>query len=235
MFPSTQAGTLALFFFFFFFTFKERFISFVGLLTHICFLAVHQTSSAIPKTWRKPNEVFFPGDAPQKEDEVCLKNYKNLVFLVSKEWDRAGEGERTEPVWAMVQEENVSMCVEKEGGGGRKQLAGRSSCPKTILSTFFKPSCVDLFYPYSFCCCFSVWRAVTSSNTGRQTNGFRPPVLGFRRSSVKGLFKVKKLRTEPRLAGFSFPAWFGVLYKPYEGRNARRQSRFSLEVEVFLT
>ncbi|XP_047203196.1 eukaryotic translation initiation factor 4 gamma 3 isoform X4 [Girardinichthys multiradiatus] len=30
---------------------------------------VNQTSSAIPKTWRKPNEVIFAGDAPQKEDE----------------------------------------------------------------------------------------------------------------------------------------------------------------------
>ncbi|XP_072237718.1 eukaryotic translation initiation factor 4 gamma 3 isoform X1 [Leuresthes tenuis] len=30
---------------------------------------VNQTSSAIPKTWRKPNEGMFAGDAPQKEDE----------------------------------------------------------------------------------------------------------------------------------------------------------------------
>ncbi|XP_023209316.1 eukaryotic translation initiation factor 4 gamma 3 isoform X3 [Xiphophorus maculatus] len=30
---------------------------------------VNQTSSAIPKTWRKPNEMFCAGDAPHKDDE----------------------------------------------------------------------------------------------------------------------------------------------------------------------
>ncbi|XP_041837192.1 eukaryotic translation initiation factor 4 gamma 3 isoform X3 [Melanotaenia boesemani] len=30
---------------------------------------VNQTSSAIPKTWRKPNEGIFAGDTPQREDE----------------------------------------------------------------------------------------------------------------------------------------------------------------------
>uniref|UniRef100_A0A671YKL2 Eukaryotic translation initiation factor 4 gamma 3 n=1 Tax=Sparus aurata TaxID=8175 RepID=A0A671YKL2_SPAAU len=33
-------------------------------------LAVNQTASAIPKTWRKPNEGISAGDAPQKEEEV---------------------------------------------------------------------------------------------------------------------------------------------------------------------
>lgn len=32
--------------------------------------AVNQTATAIPKTWRKPNEGTSTGDAPQKEDEV---------------------------------------------------------------------------------------------------------------------------------------------------------------------
>ena len=32
--------------------------------------AVNQTASAIPKTWRKPNEGISAGEAPQKEDEV---------------------------------------------------------------------------------------------------------------------------------------------------------------------
>ncbi|XP_034725224.1 eukaryotic translation initiation factor 4 gamma 3 isoform X4 [Etheostoma cragini] len=30
---------------------------------------VNQTASAIPKTWRKPNEGMYTGDAPQKDDE----------------------------------------------------------------------------------------------------------------------------------------------------------------------
>lgn len=32
-------------------------------------ITVNQTASAIPKTWRKPNEVISAGDTPQKEDE----------------------------------------------------------------------------------------------------------------------------------------------------------------------
>lgn len=31
---------------------------------------VNQTAPAIPKTWRKPNEVVSAGDAPQMEDKV---------------------------------------------------------------------------------------------------------------------------------------------------------------------
>lgn len=34
------------------------------------FPLVNQTASAIPKTWRKPNEVISAGDAPQMEDKV---------------------------------------------------------------------------------------------------------------------------------------------------------------------
>lgn len=48
-------------------------------LTLVCFLAVNQTSSAIPKTWRKPNEMFCAGDAPHKDNEVCLLETKQLV------------------------------------------------------------------------------------------------------------------------------------------------------------
>uniref|UniRef100_A0A3Q2WPK4 Eukaryotic translation initiation factor 4 gamma, 3a n=1 Tax=Haplochromis burtoni TaxID=8153 RepID=A0A3Q2WPK4_HAPBU len=35
-----------------------------------CFPVVNQTASAIPKTWRKPNEGTSTGDAPQNVDEV---------------------------------------------------------------------------------------------------------------------------------------------------------------------
>lgn len=31
---------------------------------------VNQTNPAIPKTWRKPNEVVSAGDTPQMEDKV---------------------------------------------------------------------------------------------------------------------------------------------------------------------
>lgn len=37
----------------------------------MCFLAVNQTASTIPKTWRKPNDGISASDALQKEDEVC--------------------------------------------------------------------------------------------------------------------------------------------------------------------
>lgn len=40
------------------------------IFLHLCVPAVNQTASAIPKTWRKPNEGISAGDAPQKEDEV---------------------------------------------------------------------------------------------------------------------------------------------------------------------
>lgn len=43
------------------------------MFLHLCFPAVNQTASAIPKTWRKPNEGISAGDAPQKEDEVIKK------------------------------------------------------------------------------------------------------------------------------------------------------------------
>lgn len=40
------------------------------IFLHLCVPSVNQTASAIPKTWRKPNEGISAGDAPQKEDEV---------------------------------------------------------------------------------------------------------------------------------------------------------------------
>lgn len=40
------------------------------MFLHFYFPAVSQTASAIPKTWRKPNEGISAGDTPQKEDEV---------------------------------------------------------------------------------------------------------------------------------------------------------------------
>lgn len=48
------------------------FADWLGLIAFSCVssLAVNQTASAIPKTWRKPNEGISAGDAPQKEEEV---------------------------------------------------------------------------------------------------------------------------------------------------------------------
>lgn len=45
-------------------------------------LAVNQTASAIPKTWRKPNEGISAGDAPQKEEEVTNDVWNWWHFFV---------------------------------------------------------------------------------------------------------------------------------------------------------
>lgn len=39
-------------------------------MANLCILTVNQTASAIPKTWRKPNEGISAGDTPQREEEV---------------------------------------------------------------------------------------------------------------------------------------------------------------------
>uniref|UniRef100_A0A3B4F3M3 Eukaryotic translation initiation factor 4 gamma 3 n=1 Tax=Pundamilia nyererei TaxID=303518 RepID=A0A3B4F3M3_9CICH len=111
-----------------------------------CFPVVNQTASAIPKTWRKPNEGTSTGDAPQNVDEV--RTFTSTPAPASGSSPEA-DGKPTAP------EENGEAELEpiRNGAGhtsetessdsGHFSLGKRQYNREFLLGFQFMPACIQ--------------------------------------------------------------------------------------------